>query len=155
MTGTKNEDRKIVPEEISESAHKIWLAGLGALAAAEEEGSKLFRTLVERGEEFESRGRERVGRVLDTVGSRVGTVKKTAEERIGKLGSEIEDAVMRALKQLGVPSREEIETLNRRIEELAHSIEALRPEAKPKPKTAAAPRRTTASRPRKPSEPAP
>ena len=144
MTTRKNEDRGIVPEEVRESAHKIWLAGLGALATAEEEGSRLFRTLVERGEEFESRGRERVGRVLDTVGGRVDTVRKTAEDRIGRLGSGVEDAVMRALKQLGVPSREEIDTLNRRIEELARAIEALRPEARP-----AAARKTPASRTRK------
>ncbi|GAB4374751.1 MAG: hypothetical protein Kow0062_13060 [Acidobacteriota bacterium] len=144
-TKKKNEDRKIVPEEVRESAHKIWLAGLGALATAEEEGSRLFRTLVERGEEFESRGRERVGRVLDTVGGQVGTVRKTAEERLGKLGSGVEEAVMRALKQLGVPSREEIDTLNRRIEELARSIEALRPEAaKPKARTSSSTAKKTA-----------
>ena len=58
---------KNVQEEIKESAHKIWLAGLGALAAAEEEGAKMFNNLVERGEAYESRGREELAKVKDKV----------------------------------------------------------------------------------------
>ena len=37
-----------------EYARQVWLAGLGALAKAEKEGSKLFDTLVQRGEELEA-----------------------------------------------------------------------------------------------------
>lgn len=44
---------RILRNEVRESAQKIWLAGLGALALAEEEGARLFDTLVERGRELE------------------------------------------------------------------------------------------------------
>ena len=47
------------PNELKESVHKIWLAGLGAMSVAEQEGSKLFKNLVEKGEQYESRGKER------------------------------------------------------------------------------------------------
>ena len=40
---------KELQNELTDSAHKIWLAGLGAFAAAEEGGSKLFKSLVEAG----------------------------------------------------------------------------------------------------------
>ncbi|MGB5658402.1 MAG: phasin family protein, partial [Thermoanaerobaculia bacterium] len=39
-----------VQNEVVQSAQKIWLAGIGALATAEEEGSKLFNSLVKKGE---------------------------------------------------------------------------------------------------------
>jgi len=35
------------------SSHDVWLAGLGALAVAEQEGSDLFKALVKKGKEFE------------------------------------------------------------------------------------------------------
>jgi len=37
------------------AAHRIWLAGLGALAVAEEEGTKVFSRLVDRGRKIEAR----------------------------------------------------------------------------------------------------
>ncbi|MCZ7651048.1 MAG: phasin family protein [Thermoanaerobaculia bacterium] len=58
---------KKLPEEVRESAGKIWLAGLGALATAEEEGSKLFKNLVKKGEEVEGRGKAELGRFRDLV----------------------------------------------------------------------------------------
>ena len=49
--------KESVPDEFRKSAHRIWLAGLGALSAAEEEGSKLFHMLVDRGTEYEAKGK--------------------------------------------------------------------------------------------------
>jgi poly(hydroxyalkanoate) granule-associated protein len=47
------------PRTPSRSLHRIWLAGLGALAKARQEGGdELFRELVKRGEEIEARGAE-------------------------------------------------------------------------------------------------
>ena len=40
-----------------ESVEQVWLAGLGALALTEEEGSKFFRALVKKGEGIEKRSR--------------------------------------------------------------------------------------------------
>src|SRR4030081_2153457 len=54
--GTTMDDKKL-QDELKDSAHKIWLAGLGALAAAEQEGTKVFNRLVDRGREVESRGK--------------------------------------------------------------------------------------------------
>jgi len=65
-----------VQKDVMESAHKIWLAGLGAMAVAEEEGSKLFKTLVDRGHDIEDRGREQVERAKGTL-SGVRTVAES------------------------------------------------------------------------------
>ena len=34
--------KKVIQEDIMDSAHKVWLAGLGAVAMAEKEGGKFF-----------------------------------------------------------------------------------------------------------------
>ncbi len=65
---TGKEDRNDREEESEEGpdrassryAHKIWLAGLGAVAIAEEEGGKLFKGLVEKGQTSRSAARSKV-----------------------------------------------------------------------------------------------
>ncbi len=105
---------KNVQDEIKDSAHKIWLAGLGALAAAGEEGDKLFRRLVEKGETVEKSGKQQVD---------------VAKEKLGAVWSEVEskldDSVSNVLHRMGVPTRDEIGKLTRRVEDLAAKVEKL------------------------------
>lgn len=118
MTDTE----KKVHEEIKESAHKIWLAGLGALAAAEEEGTKLFNSLVEKGEDYESRGKEELARVKDKVEGAFGKAETSWE----KLGDAFDEKVAGAVQRLGVPNRDEITTLTKRVEELTRKVDQLK-----------------------------
>ena len=116
------ETSKKVHEEIKESAHKIWLAGLGALAAAEEEGGKIFNTLVEKGEGYESRGKEELAKVKDKVEGVFGKAEGSWE----KLGDAFDDKVAGAIKRLGVPSSDEITNLTNRVEELTLKVDQLK-----------------------------
>lgn len=126
----KKDTKKVVQSEIAESAHKIWLAGLGALASAEEGGSKLFKSLVEKGETFEARGKKQFGKVKDKVRSATGK----AESTIDAIGDTFDEKVSVTLKKLGVPTRSEIARLTKRVEELNKKVDQLKPRAK---KTAA------------------
>jgi len=116
------ETSKNVHEEIRDSAHKIWLAGLGALAAAEEEGTKIFNTLVEKGEGYESRGKEELTKVKDKVEGAFGK----AESSWDKLGDAFDEKVAGAVNRLGVPSRDEITKLTKRVEELTLKVDQLK-----------------------------
>ncbi|MEJ2086251.1 MAG: phasin family protein [Acidobacteriota bacterium] len=109
-------------KEIRDSAHKIWLAGLGALTSAEEEGTKLFNKLVEKGESFEGRGRKQFAKVQKKVESAVGQAESSWE----KLGDAFDDRVASAINRLGVPSRDEIVTLTKRVEELTLKVDELK-----------------------------
>jgi len=138
---TKKSDKKKevkIPAELRDSANKIWLAGLGALSMAEEEGEKLFKTLVQRGESFESRGKKQVKKVGEKIGDRVGQARDKAGETWSRFEEVVDEKVAGALQRLGVPARDEIKRLTQRVEELTKKVDHLKP---------AAPRKAT---PRKP-----
>ncbi len=118
---------KEVKQDLKTSAHKIWLAGLGALAAAEEEGGKLFKSLVDRGEELENRGRREVESTVKEVKSGVKKTVGKVEDVWEDLGEGLDGRITAALHRIGVPSRDEIQTLTRRIEDLSAKVEKLVP----------------------------
>lgn len=105
---------KNVQDEIKDSAQKIWLAGLGALAAAEEEGGKLFNRLVSKGETVQARTKKTVAAAKDKV-----------EDVWSEVGSKLDEQVSGTLHRLGVPGRDEIRKLTKRVEELAAKVEQL------------------------------
>jgi len=113
---------KKVEEDIRESVNKIWLAGLGALAATEEEGTKIFNTLVEKGESYEIRGKKEAAKVREQVESTVGKAESSWE----KLGEAFDEKVSGAIHRLGVPSGDEITTLTKRVEELTLKVDQLK-----------------------------
>ena len=113
-------------KDARESAHKIWLAGLGALARAEEEGSKLFSTLVNEGERFQSKGKVQWDEVRNELEQAATKARRGAEGALGKLEEGFDEQVARTLHRVGVPTREEIAALGRRVEELTHAVERLR-----------------------------
>jgi poly(hydroxyalkanoate) granule-associated protein len=119
-----NESTKNLQDELKESAHRIWLAGLGALAAAGEEGSKVFDRLVDRGREYETRGRDEARKQYEGARSSAEDLWKTWSEKI-------DESVTKALHRMGVPSRDEIHNLTRRVEELNAKVEMLKPRVTP------------------------
>ncbi len=131
----KKTSGKGVDKELRDSAQKIWLAGLGALAVAEEEGSKMFNRLVDRGRDWEERGKERAQEGVKTAKARV-------EQAFEDVEGKVDQRVTETMKRLGVPGRDEIRDLTHKVEELNAKLEALqgkptakpKPEAKPKPK---------------------
>ena len=140
---TAKKKAKKVQAELADSAHKIWLAGLGAFAMAEEEGGKLFKSLVERGETLEVRGKEQVDRAKGTVAG----VKTVAESYWETFERTLDDQVTTVIHRLGVPTKGEIEDLTRRVEDLTASIDKMRatPAAKPAAPKAAATRKSTST----------
>jgi poly(hydroxyalkanoate) granule-associated protein len=130
-TATDSAQERKIQDDVKDTAHRIWLAGLGALAAAEEEGSKLFSRLVDRGRDVESRGRVEVDKVVDQAKNAVDQAKTKAGTAWDDLGGKVDETITAALHRLGVPTREEIQTLTKRVEELSAKVELLRPRVTP------------------------
>ena len=119
-----NDATKNLQDELKDSAHRIWLAGLGALASAGEEGTKMFERLVDRGREYESRGRDEARKQYDGV-------KASADDILKTWSDKLDESVTKALNRMGVPSRDEIHNLTRRVEELNAKVETLKPRVTP------------------------
>jgi poly(hydroxyalkanoate) granule-associated protein len=134
--GKTPSDEKNTQDELKESVHRIWLAGLGALSAAEEEGSKLFSKLVDRGRDVESKGKVEVDKVNEKVRSGVDKAKAKAESAFENWGEKFDEKLTSALHRLGVPTRDEIHNLTKRVEDLNSKVEHLKPRTAPAaPKT--------------------
>jgi poly(hydroxyalkanoate) granule-associated protein len=123
-------DKKL-QDELKDSAHKIWLAGLGALAAAEEEGTKVFHRLVDRGRDVESRGKGDFQEQVDRAKAKVDEAKTKVSDTVETWSGKLDEAVTATLHRLGVPTREEIRTLTQRVEELNAKVEQLKPRVTP------------------------
>ncbi len=129
---------------IKDSAQQIWLAGVGAFAKAQQEGTKVFNALVREGNSIQKRTmqatEDKVGEVTQHIGKFAGRVQHQANGTWDKLENVFEERVERALKRLGVPTNKEIASLSQRVEKLTASVNKL---SGPPAKRKAAPRKRT------------
>jgi len=125
---------------IMDSAQQIWMAGMGAFNRAQEEGTKLFETLVKEGSTLEQKTRRlatgKVDAVRDAVENRVGAVKERAADTWDRLEKVFEDRVQRALTRLGVPGRDDLQTLIARVDALNAELRRLGSQRGDAPKVA-------------------
>lgn len=103
---------------IKESAHEIWLAGLGAFALAGEEGGRLFKSLVKKGEGLEKLNKTRINKIAD----RVDGLRGDARHAMERVTTPIEARMTSAMHRIGVPTRKEIANLTKRVEELTRVV---------------------------------
>ena len=128
--------------QVKESAQQIWLAGMGAFARAQAEGTKVFETLVKEGATLQkkttSAAEDKITEVTGKMSSMAGEVQAKAGQHWDKLEGIFEERTAKALGKLGVPSAKDVAALSARIDALAAQVAKL---AKPAPaaKKAAAP----------------
>ncbi|MBO9663956.1 phasin family protein [Dokdonella sp.] len=122
-------DARRVGKTVMDSAQQIWLAGLGAFAKAQSEGTKLFESLVKEGAALDAKTRKfteaKVGEARGNLEQTIGQVRERSQETWDKLEKVFEDRVSRALGRIGIPSHEELSTLTKRVEELAREVRKL------------------------------
>lgn len=114
-------------ERVQESAQNVWLAGLGALTLAEDEGGKLFKALVKKGAALDSKNKKVFSAMVKDVEARIEVAKETVVDAtsgtIGKIEAGLEDGMATVLHTFGVPTRSEIQTLTRKVDALTRSVE--------------------------------
>jgi poly(hydroxyalkanoate) granule-associated protein len=103
---------------LKESAHEIWLAGLGAFALAGEEGGRVFKSLVKKGAGMEKVNKARINQLAN----RVDGLRGGARTAVARVQAPIEAGMTNAMHRLGVPTRKEIATLTKRVEELTRVV---------------------------------
>ncbi len=123
------EQAKNLSQSILDSSHKIWLAGLGAFAKAQEGGAKVFDTLVQQGESLEAKTRAAAAGTADAARDAAKAKAKEMQAMAGgtwdKLEQVFENRVARALGRLGVYSSEDVKRLTERVDALSEAVNAL------------------------------
>jgi len=117
--------------ELGESAQQVWLAGIGALARAQNEGSRLFEQLAEEGRAVgdgqghagDSGAAARLEGLRQALDGALGRATAKANEAWDSVGRAFENRVQQALKQMDVPTREDLDALGVRIDALTRELQ--------------------------------
>jgi poly(hydroxyalkanoate) granule-associated protein len=145
---------------LSESAQQVWLAGVGAFSRAQTEGTKLFEGLIKEGLKLEKNALKFAGGQADAVRgaveSKVGQARERATDTWDRLEKVFEDRVQRALTTLGVPGRDDLAELTRKVDSLTAELRRQngKPAAKKVAKTAAKTAKKPAARKARKAPPA-
>jgi poly(hydroxyalkanoate) granule-associated protein len=134
-------------KQVMDSAQKIWLAGLGAFARAQDESGKVFDTLVEQGKEIEKKTRQVAGKAVENAKAQASETVGKAAGKWDKLEQVFEDRVHRSLNRLGIVSSNDVEDLTRQVSELSERVRTLIAQEKRTSARKAAPHTTVVKRP--------
>lgn len=139
---TDKKQKTKVDDSILDAANKIWMAGLGAVQTAEKEGSKLFKSLVEKGTDFQSVRREISQKQLDKIGQIVkggigsvkGKIDDITQQREGMWDKlKVERTFASVIKTFGVATKKEIDGLTRKIDALSKAVNEMKAPPKKAP----------------------
>ncbi len=114
---------------VKDSAQQIWLAGMGAYAKAQEEGGKVFDTLVKEGMSLQKKtqglAEDKIAEVTGKMSAMAGTVTAKAGQNWDKLETIFEQRTAKAMNKLGVPTAKDVQALTARVDELAAAVAKL------------------------------
>lgn len=105
---------------------EVWLAGLGALAQVQAQGSKAFEKLVSDGLAFQRKSQEQAQQRLQEATARLSDLAQDfgqqASVRVDKLEHLFEERVAKALQRLGMPTLQDMQVLQARIHALEEQL---------------------------------
>ncbi len=134
--------------EFTEQLDNVFLAGLGAFANAQKMGSETFESLVKDGEKFRKAASKKTEKLIDDVQDSVRDMRDEAEDRaeglldrvrdrskLNKLQNAFDKRVADAMDRMNVPSKNDIDKINRKLNKILKSLEpkAKKPAAKKAP----------------------
>jgi poly(hydroxyalkanoate) granule-associated protein len=128
------------------SPHQIWLAGLGAMAKAQEQGSKAIEALVNDGLAFQRKSQAEAQQRLHEATERLTHMAtdfgQQTSVRVDRLEHLFEDRVAKALQRLGMPTLYDLQALTERVTQLEAQLAQAKAAA---PRKAAAPAKPKAT----------
>ena len=149
----KQTDTEVRMSELAEQLENAFMAGLGALSDARKEGAKRFDSLVKEGEKFRKKTTTRTESLIDDVQGAIRDMADDAQSkatglldqvrdksRLEKLQSAFDTRVADAMDRLNVPSKNDIDAINKKLNKI---IRLLNEQGKPAAKKKTASKRTT------------
>ena len=150
LSADNKKSNALLSSTVKDSAQQIWLAGLGAFSKAQEEGGKVFESLVKEGLTIQRKtqavAEEKITEATSRVTTMASDIGSKAQGQWDKIENIFEDRVAKALAKLGVPSARDLKALSDRVDALSKGAKAApaKAAAKPaeaKPATKAAPQK--------------
>ena len=128
------QERKSAAKAIADTAQQIWLAGLGAFAKAQEEGSRAFEQLISEGSELERQTRkytkEKLGSLRETMTETTRRLQRSGQNSYEQLQRVVDKRIGEAIDRLALPSSEEFRLLADQISRLTGQ-DMVTPKARP------------------------
>jgi poly(hydroxyalkanoate) granule-associated protein len=157
MAGKKKTAKQKAPEsrvgEFADQLEHAFLAGIGALSDAQKKGAKRFDSLVREGEKFRKKATSRTEALIDDVQDAIRDMAGDAQSRaeglldqvrdksqLNKLQSAFDTRVADAMDRLHVPSKNDIDAINKKLNKI---IRLLDEQGKPAAKKKATRKRAT------------
>ena len=122
-------DPQHMSEQMKNSAQQIWQAGLGAFAKAQEEGSKVFETLVKDGSKFQEttlQAQAKMAEAAAKASAMASDMGQRASGQFDRLEGIFEERVAKALHSMGLPNAQDMADLHARVEALEAEVKALK-----------------------------
>lgn len=125
-------DPQLMSQRMKDSAQHIWLAGLGAFAKAQEEGTKVFESLVKEGSHLQQttqQAQATMAQAAEKMSHMASQMGESASGHIDKLEGIFEERVAKALKSMGLPSAQDLADLQARVASLEAELAKTKPAA--------------------------
>ncbi len=122
-------DPQQMSEHMKNSAQQIWQAGLGAFAKAQEEGSKVFDTLVKDGSKLQEttmQAQAKMAEAAAKAGAMASDMGQRASGQFDRLEGIFEERVAKALHNMGLPNAQDMADLQARVSALEAELKALK-----------------------------
>ena len=116
-------------QTIKDSAQQIWLAGMGAFAKAQADGTQTFEKLIKDGLNLQKKtqgaAEDKINEVTGRMTAMAGEVTAKAGQHWDKLESIFEQRTAKAMGRLGVPTANDMAALQARIDKLTAEVARL------------------------------
>lgn len=135
-TTSKKTEKETRPAEVAEQLEHAFMAGLGALSDAQKKGAARFESLVKEGEKFRKKATSRTESLIDDVQESIRGMADGAQTRasglldqvrdksqLDKLQSAFDTRVADAMDRLNVPSKNDIDAINRKLNKIVRLLE--------------------------------
>lgn len=104
------------------AANRLYLAGFGATTVVRDQASEVFEDLVKQGEKVDRKLRKNVSKKVEDI-------RVQADSRISDVRARIEktydERVVSVVNKVVAPTREGIERINKRLDELTETVSSL------------------------------
>jgi poly(hydroxyalkanoate) granule-associated protein len=122
-------------DNVKAQAHEIWLAGLGAFSKAQQEGGKMFQTLVDDGVNMQRNAQKAAEAKIAEAAEKMTTMAQQFTQQASVLGQKatgqwdrlesiFEERVAKALTRMGVPQANALAALEARVVALEAQLKA-------------------------------